>query len=469
MKIIRRFLITLVALAMLLAGVPVFAQTSDPATNPDNRAIIQRYIEIVNSGELDALAEIVAPDFHQTSTGLFPNPLIGPALLQQEFGGLRAAFPDLGYSANQIISEDTLVSVLFSMTGTHEGPYLGAQPNGNRIVIPSSETFRIVDGKIVERWVVRDTLALVQQMTAPKPAAALLALVPAEEIAAFGPDQGMESVAIDRKGNIYVTTFAGEIRKIAPDRTQSVFAKLPNVSTIAVDARDNLYSTAGGNDPTAKGVWRFTPDGEQQQVGTLPAQSFPNGIALDRQGNMFIADSFLGLIWRIPRGGGEAKVWLQHELLSPRQYIGSFPGANGLKFYRGSLYVANSDKGIIVRIPVLRNSGPGNPRVHATGIPTDDFAFDVKGNLYSTTHPFNTVVRVRPDGSREVLATAEQGVYGPTAAVFGTLPGEQGTLFVVTDGGLFAGLLPGGAEHVPDTAHPSVITLDVGIRGLPLP
>jgi|GEM_PF-4769964 len=89
------------------------------AATPDNRAIIQRYIEIVNSGDLDALAEIVAPDFRQTSTELFPNPLNGPALLLQEFAGLQAAFPGLRYSANQIIGKDALVHIVILSTSCY--------------------------------------------------------------------------------------------------------------------------------------------------------------------------------------------------------------------------------------------------------------------------------------------------------------------------------------------------------------
>jgi hypothetical protein len=45
----------------------------------------------------------------------------------------------------------------------------------------------------------------------------------------------------------------------------------------------------------------------------------------------------------------------------------------------------------------------------ASGIGLDDFAFDVRGNLYGTTDPFNTLVRVSPGGTQTVLLLTAAG------------------------------------------------------------
>ena len=81
----------------------------------------------------------------------------------------------------------------------------------------------------------------------------------------------------------------------------------------------------------------------------------------------------------------------------------------------------------------------GAPTVFASGIPGDDFAIDKEGSLYVTTHPFNTIVRVKQDGSRNIIADASQGIIGATDAAFGTTPGDENTLYVATDGGAFSG------------------------------
>ena len=41
------------------------------------------------------------------------------------------------------------------------------------------------------------------------------------------------------------------------------------------------------------------------------------------------------------------------------------------------------------------------------------------GSLYCGTDPFNTVVRIAPDGTMETILTAADGLDGPTAVLFG--------------------------------------------------
>lgn len=60
----------------------------------------------------------------------------------------------------------------------------------------------------------------------------------------------------------------------------------------------------------------------------------------------------------------------------------------------------------------------------------DDFAFDLFGNIYCTTDPFQTVVRYDVhDGSTEILFTAADGLDGPTAAAFGRGQ-DRNTLYI---------------------------------------
>jgi hypothetical protein len=65
----------------------------------------------------------------------------------------------------------------------------------------------------------------------------------------------------------------------------------------------------------------------------------------------------------------------------------------------------------------------------------DDFAIDPAGNLYGTTHVFNSVVRIAPDGSMTTIAQAEQGMTGSTALAFGT-GSDCASVYVVTNGGM---------------------------------
>jgi hypothetical protein len=90
----------------------------------------------------------------------------------------------------------------------------------------------------------------------------------------------------------------------------------------------------------------------------------------------------------------------------------------------------------------------------------DDFAFDVKGNLYGMTNFFNTVVRVTQDGATEVLLAFEDGLDGPSSGAFGG-ENDRKNLYIAN---LAIPTFPG-----QDTRRPSVMRLNVGIKGEPRP
>jgi uncharacterized membrane protein YphA (DoxX/SURF4 family)/outer membrane protein assembly factor BamB len=311
-----------------------------------------------------------------------------------------------------------------------------------------------------------------QLLMAPRAAEALRDIAPVKEVVAYPAGAFLESLTFDREGNLYLARTSGidfvnpaasqargQIVKISPQGQEAIAAEVPVgnyglVGVLALDADGSLYVTVSSPaKPEVHGVWRYTPDGKGTQLTALPAEAGPNGIAFGPDGGVYVADSNGGAIWRIDKTTGAAAPWLRHRLLSRRAFLGLFPGANGVKFRQGAFYVAVSDRGHIVRVPVEAGGHPGEPSVYVTGVPTDDFTFDRAGNLYATTHPYNTVVRVSPAGERTIIATAAEGVIGPTDAAFSTRAGEEAVLYVATDGGLF--------EQRPEQ-RPNVVAIDTG-------
>lgn len=109
-----------------------------------------------------------------------------------------------------------------------------------------------------------------------------------------------------------------------------------------------------------------------------------------------------------------------------------FPGPNGLKVFRGAVYVANSSTGDIVAIPFEPGQVAGEARVHANILPQgcDEFTFDVLGRIYCTTDPFNTIVRIDRDGSSENILTADDLLDGPTSVAFGRRGQNRKNLYI---------------------------------------
>jgi sugar lactone lactonase YvrE len=277
-------------------------------------------------------------------------------------------------------------------------------------------------------------------------------VVSARTVKTYGDGEWLESVKVGPDGTVYLTSNLGEnyatgdksqvraqVIARAPDGTERVFFELPPGATagvIAFDAQGGMYMTGHG---ARLGVWRLGADGKGELFAQLPKDAWPNGITIGPDDQLYVADSAMGVIWRVDPKSGSVSRAIESDALRARDFIALAPGANGLHFFGRDLYVTVSDSAQILKTILGQDSRFGPLSVFAEGIPGDDFAIDEQGTLYITTHPFNTVVRVTQSGERSIVADATQGVTGATDAAFGVLPGDRDTLYVATDGGAFSG------------------------------
>ena len=296
-----------------------------------------------------------------------------------------------------------------------------------------------------------------------------------ETLALFNPAQleTPESVVLDHAGNLFLSlALTGEIRKIAPNGAQSTLAFLPIgppltpcfgffaiQGALVVDGSSgDLFVSVASCDPANRGIWRVTQGGATSLVANLPTAALPNGIALFHD-QVYVADSAEPRIWRAPKEGGAAEVWIDDPLLAAPP--GSpFPGANGLQVFRHDLYVSVSATGQIVAIPFDHGDDAGTPRVHAQLPPPlgcDDFAFDVHGALYCGTDPFNRLVKVSPDGTSEVLLTVDDGLDGPTSVAFGVHGNDRKNLYIAN----------AAFPFFTTTFRPSLMRYRLGVVGAP--
>ena len=129
--------------------------------------IARRWIEEGwQRGRTGMVDELHAAEFvDHDSAGRTPN----REGFKQGIAELYVGFPDLYAEIEDLVvdSESGSVAVRWSATGTHEGPFMGLPPTGNRVAFKGIEIIRVDRGRIVERWGEWDGIDLLQQMAHP--------------------------------------------------------------------------------------------------------------------------------------------------------------------------------------------------------------------------------------------------------------------------------------------------------------
>jgi predicted ester cyclase len=74
----------------------------------------------------------------------------------------------------QILSEGDRAVTQLLMKGTHEGTWLGIPPTGKMVQIRMFTVHQVRQGKIVEDWVLLDSLGFLQQLEVVEDTAELL-------------------------------------------------------------------------------------------------------------------------------------------------------------------------------------------------------------------------------------------------------------------------------------------------------
>ena len=122
-----------------------------------------------------------------------------------------------------------------------------------------------------------------------------------------------------------------------------------------------------------------------------------NALTFDKAGNVYISDSFQGIIWKTGPAGGVATAWVTSPLLLPNG-VPPF-GANGLAFNSaGVLFVANTANDTVVQIPVA-DGVPGTPAVFVNSINgADGLIIDSDDNLWVVANQADEIVVVDPSG-----------------------------------------------------------------------
>ncbi|MEX1258952.1 MAG: ester cyclase [Gemmatimonadota bacterium] len=128
----------------------------------ENKSLVRRTYDAINRKDFDALAAVIADDVieHDEFPGLEPS----KAGVLQFFRNLQAAFSGVTMTVEDLIAEGDKVFARVTLSGTHQGEFLGIPATGRSISVPMADFFRIRDGQMVEHWGVADSGVMMQQL-----------------------------------------------------------------------------------------------------------------------------------------------------------------------------------------------------------------------------------------------------------------------------------------------------------------
>jgi len=241
---------------------------------------------------------------------------------------------------------------------------------------------------------------------------------------------GAEGLATVGDGFFYVGTFsftAADGKILVYDHLGSIVNTiavpgLPQVGQLAFLDKHTLFAVAG-NIATGQGaVVRVDP--QSGAVATVATGfKLPNGLAIDKQGNMFVTDLLTGIVSKVTPSG-LVSVFASGPLLAPALLpgLGLSLGTNDLTFDqgRGALYVTNVGLGTVVKIQVMKDGAAGAITNFAHVTTPDGVAFDEEGRLYVTSPFTNSVWILAGDGSAVQLAldTSHDSLNNPSNVAF---------------------------------------------------
>ena len=132
------------------------------------KQLISRFVEeLWNERRLDVADVIFAKDCvtHQLRSGAPADAVTrGPHAVKEHVTGWITSFPDLRFTIEQMLSEGDRVVMQLLMVGTHKGAWMGIPASGKKIEIRMFTVHRVLQDKIVEDWVLVESLGFFQQL-----------------------------------------------------------------------------------------------------------------------------------------------------------------------------------------------------------------------------------------------------------------------------------------------------------------
>ncbi len=131
-----------------------------------NKATFRRFYDATNTGDADLISETIDEFVEPDAAIHTPLPIeaTGSQKLKEVFARLHEAYPDLQITVEDLIAEGDKVVSRNTVTGTHEGEYMGIPPSGRSVTYNEIFIVRFACGRIAETWGVVDVFSQMKQL-----------------------------------------------------------------------------------------------------------------------------------------------------------------------------------------------------------------------------------------------------------------------------------------------------------------
>lgn len=128
-----------------------------------NKQIVLRFVDrLINCNDPTVIDELVAEDFIDHDAP--PEQERGPMGAKATWLLVRSALDDFRVTTEDIIAEGDKVVTRHKAEALHVGRFLGRPATGKHLHWQAISIYRIVEGKLTERWGLMDTRSLAGQM-----------------------------------------------------------------------------------------------------------------------------------------------------------------------------------------------------------------------------------------------------------------------------------------------------------------
>lgn len=138
--------------------------TQEPESIQETKDAVMRYVDALNSHDLEAFAESVTDDVVAHGVLGVDGEIRGRDAYVEVIRELFEGYPDVEFEVTDVIAEGDMAAARWILRGTHEGSFGEIPATGNRFEIDANALFRVEDDKIAEKWYRQDDLGLLQQL-----------------------------------------------------------------------------------------------------------------------------------------------------------------------------------------------------------------------------------------------------------------------------------------------------------------